>query len=136
MPSNSVFVETQLRSLGTVTPRSLIHSADELLFAQHCAESKLPAPAQRFCFATVQGQEYIANFAFPDFDLLIDLHGVIFYGGPVSSSRPAALELNIERQQYAARNGFIVLPFTSAQVRSQRAIECTYGLLRRLGWRA
>lgn len=107
----------------------------EANYAFQCKAFKLPRLEIEFAFAAPLGRKFRADFAFVEFQLLIEIQGGIWRGGGGAHSHPQNLDRDIEKQQHAALLGFLLLPFTPQQVKSGFAIDWTSRVLYRLGWR-
>ncbi len=94
---------------------------------------------EQFPFADCMGRKFRSDFAFIGNGLrcagvLIEVSGGLWIRGGGAHSRPAKIELDMERQQYAALLGFFMMPFTPLQVDSGFALEWTKNTLIKLGW--
>lgn len=107
----------------------------EASYAFQCKAFKLPRVEEQFLFAKPLGRRFTADFAFVEYQLLVEIQGGIWRPGGGAHSRPAGIDRDIEKQQHAALLGFQVLPFTPEQVKAGFAIEFTQRVLYKLGWR-
>jgi very-short-patch-repair endonuclease len=107
----------------------------ETTFAFQCEVRKLPKVEPQYQFAKSMGRRFTADFAFVEYELLIEINGGIWRGGGGAHSHPTNLARDVEKHQYAARLGWLVLPFTPEQVKSGHAIDWTMQTLWKLGWR-
>ncbi len=110
-------------------------NSGEANYAFQCKAFKLPRVDEQFRFAVQLGRRFTADFAFVDYQLLVEIQGGIWRPGGGAHSRPQNLDRDIEKQQHAALLGFLILPFTPQQVKSGFAIEWTQRVLFKLGWR-
>lgn len=105
------------------------------MLAKHCDILKLPAYEREYAFAAEIGRRFRADFAWPEYRLLVEVQGGIFMrGGGGAHSRPAGIVRDIERQQTALLLGWQVLPVTTDQVKNGRAVELVQRMLQVLGW--
>jgi very-short-patch-repair endonuclease len=107
----------------------------EDLFRFHLKAHKLPKWMEQHKFATCMGREFMADFAFKDFPVLVEINGGIWREGGGAHSRPEKIIKDMERYRYAARLGLFILPFTPDEVFSGLAIDWTMETLRQHGWR-
>ena len=110
------------------------NSADEDLFAWQCQTYDLPEPERQFYFAKDLERQFRADFAFPDYRLLVEIEGGIWRRGGGAHSHPLDLLRDIERRQYATLLNWHVLPFTTDEVKNGKAIQFTCKVLAALGW--
>lgn len=110
-------------------------NAGEDLFRFQCRALKLPPPVEQFEFAASMGRLFRSDFAFTEYQLLVEIQGGIWLKGGGAHSRPLKIAGDIRRQQYAVRLGYFLLPFTPDEVVSGHAIEWTQEVLHHLGWR-
>lgn len=87
---------------------------------------KLPPFVEQFLFAESCGKLYRADFAFIEYDLLVEVNGGI---------HRLKFEGDMRRQQYATRLGLYILPFSVDEVFSGHAINWTRDTLYEFGWR-
>ncbi len=109
--------------------------AGEDLFRFQCKAMSLPPVTEQFEFAKPMGRKFKADFCFEPWKLIIEVNGGVWLKGGGAHSRPAKIEGDMERQQYAVRMGYFVLPFTPAQVKSGHAVNWTRQVLINFGWR-
>lgn len=107
----------------------------ENLFRFQIKALELPAPREQYPFAQGMGRKFAADFAWPEFWLIVEIFGGIYLKGGGAHSRPAKIETDMERMQYAGLLGFRFLPFTPDDVFSGHAINWTEKTLRAVGWR-
>lgn len=106
----------------------------EEAFALQCRQFQLPPFREQYYFAKSIGRKYTADFAFLEFDLLIEIQGGIWTRG--AHGHPTGLKSDIEKQQHVAFLNFVMLPFTPDQILESRfAIEWTIRVLKQLGWK-
>ena len=110
-------------------------NSGEQTFLSQCVQYQLPKVEAQYQFAKPMGRKFSADFAFVEYQLLIEIQGGVWMQGGGAHSRPANIDRDIEKQQHAALLGFLILPFTPQQVRSKHAIDWTTRVLFRLGWR-
>jgi very-short-patch-repair endonuclease len=110
-------------------------NSGEANFLFQCNAFKLPKVESQFQFAKPMGRRFTADFAFLEYELLIEINGGIWRAGGGAHSHPSNLARDLEKHQYAARLGFLVLPFTPEQVKSGYAVDWTMQTLYKLGWR-
>jgi hypothetical protein len=106
----------------------------ENLFAFQIKAMGLPAPERQYKFAESLGRKFMADFCFVDHKLIVEISGGLWIPGGGAHSRPKKIEQDMERQQYAAYLGFLMMAFTPDQVFSGYAIEWTQKVLRTKGW--
>lgn len=95
----------------------------------------MPLVTEQFPFAKPLGRLFKADFAFVEYQLLIEISGGLWMKGGGAHSRPAKIAGDMRRHQYAVRLGYFMLPFTPDEVKSGHAIAWTEDVLRHLGWR-
>jgi hypothetical protein len=127
--------ELQTKLFGEVTRKKAKRNVGEETFASQCIQYRLPTVTPQYQFAKSMGRKFSADFAFVEYQLLIEIQGGIWRGGGGAHSHPMNLSRDIEKQQHAAFLGFHVLPFTPEQVKSKHAIDWTSRTLFKLGWR-
>jgi hypothetical protein len=106
----------------------------EDLFAFHCRAFKLPDPEEQYRFALTLGRQFRADFAWPKYQLLVEVEGGIWRRGGGAHSHPINVERNIEKHQHAALLGYIVLPVTTDEVKTGKGIELAMRVLIARGW--
>lgn len=114
--------------------RKKVNSGEANFYSQ-CVQYQLPVVTPQYQFAKAMGRKFSADFAFVEYQLLIEIQGGIWRGGGGAHSHPLNLARDIEKQQHAALLGFLVIPFTPEQVKSKHAIDWTSRTLFKLGWR-
>lgn len=110
-------------------------NAAEELFAFQCKAHKLPPVTRQFKYASSEGRKFAADFAWEQYRLLVEINGGIWRLGGGAHSRPAKIEADMERHQYAALTGYYVAPFTPNDVTSGHAINWTMRVLQTRGWK-
>jgi very-short-patch-repair endonuclease len=88
----------------------------------------LPDPVQEFHFAKHLGRRYRADFAYPQFGLLIEVEGGTWTRG--RHTRGGGFEKDCEKYNLAAELGYKVLRFTGAMVEDGRAITTIEKMIR------
>lgn len=118
-------------------PRRVSHNArfEELLAFQMKAVG-LPAPERQYRFAKSMGRQFEADFAWPQFQLLLECEGGIWKRGGGAHSHPLDIERDIERRQYAVLLGFYVLPVTTDEVTKGKAVTVVQQALAVRGWKS
>jgi len=137
----------QLTLAGTVTTsvvgrawmRAQRHAqhgqSSEDTFALVVKASGLPAIRRRFLFARqVLGRKWEADFAYPEYRLLIEIDGGIWRRGGGAHSHPSAILRDIDKANDAAYLGYHVLRFTTDHVRHGHAIRYLTQVLESRGW--
>jgi len=104
-------------------------------FAFQCRAFKLPPPIEQYYFAKSLGRRFTADFAWPQYRLLVEVQGGIFRPGGGAHSHPLNVERDIEKAQYIALLGLMLLPITPKNLKSGLAIELTQRILVLRGWR-
>lgn len=94
-------------------------NAAEDLFAFQCRARKMPEPVRQFAFAAELGRKWRADFAWPDYKLLLEVQGAVFTGG--RHTRGAGYSAECERRAAAVGLGYAIIEATTAQVRSGKA---------------
>jgi hypothetical protein len=105
----------------------------EQTYRFQCKAYKLPEPQEQFFYARQFGREFRADFAFVDFQLLVEIQGGIWTRG--AHGHPIGIEQDIERSQYACLGGWLRLLTTPDEVHSGHAIAITQRVLARRGWK-
>jgi len=96
-------------------------NAAEDLFAFQCRARKMPEPVRQFAFAAELGRKWRADFAWPDYKLLLEVQGAVFTGG--RHTRGAGYSAECERRAAAVGLGYAIIEATTAQVRSGKAAQ-------------
>lgn len=91
--------------------------------------------SREYHFAKGLGRDFRADFGFPCFSLLVEVQGGIWRRGGGAHSRPANIERDIEKAQYAAILGYTLLPVTPADIKSGQAMYLINSLLLQRGLR-
>lgn len=109
-------------------------------FAFQCRALKLPAPLTQHRWATAlrsetgRPRQFTADFAWPQFNLLVEVQGGIWRVGGGAHSRPAMIERDIDKQQCAVLLGLFLLPVTTDEVKTGNAIALVQRVLAARGW--
>lgn len=106
----------------------------EELFAFQCRAYRVPEPRQQYLFARELGRKFKADFAWPQYSLLVEIQGGIWMPGGGAHSRPMKIETDIERQQIACQLKLFLCPVTTDQVKNGEAIALLQRLLADRGW--
>jgi very-short-patch-repair endonuclease len=121
--------------------RSAVVDRFEEQLAFEIRASRLPEPVRQHRWATElvnangKRRQFKADFAWPEFRLLVEVQGGIWRPGGGAHSHPLNLERDIERQQCAALLRWYVFPVTTDDVKSGKAIGLVTRALEALGWR-
>ena len=99
-------------------------------FAFQCLALKLPTPRRQFPFHPER--KFRADFAWPEYRLLLEVQGGAFAGG--RHTRGAGFQEDCERRCLAVGIGYSVLEVTPGQVTSGRAAQWTRVALNARGW--
>lgn len=103
----------------------------EALLAFQLAHAEPPLlPFERnYRFAKQLGRRFEADFAWPSDHLLVELQGGIWQRGKSGHTSGSGVSRDVMKAQCAAVLGYVLLPVTSDDVRSGRAVELIHGLL-------
>jgi very-short-patch-repair endonuclease len=116
-------------------PRTSKHNARfEDLLAFQMKSLGLPEPARQYPFAQSVKREFLADFAWTQYSLLLEVNGGIWRKGGGAHSHPSNIERDIEKQQFAVLLGFYVLPVTTDEVTSGKAVAVIQQALAVRGW--
>jgi very-short-patch-repair endonuclease len=96
---------------------------------------KLPEPERQYYFAASIGRKFRADFAWPQYKLIVEVFGAIWKRGGGGHSHPMHIEKDIERQQIAVLLDWYVVPVTTDQVKEGEAIAILERVLSTKGWR-
>lgn len=99
------------------TPKT--NSEWEDLLAKHIKYLSLPAPEREYAF--IKGRRFRADFAWPEQRLLVEVEGGIWANG--RHTRGKGYEIDCEKYNLAALNGFTVLRYTPKMVGSGIAVN-------------
>jgi len=110
-------------------------------FAKQCLKYKLPPFEREFLFADAVGRKWRADFAWPAYRLLLELHGLIVMRNAEGHSivrgghgTPQGMRNDVEKNNAAIMLGFSVLVFHQGHVTSGDAIAMTQRVLVSRGW--
>lgn len=103
-------------------------------FAQQCRLCGLPAFERQYPFAKPH-REYRADFAWPAYQLIVEINGGTWRKGGGAHSHPVSIVHDMERTQVAVWLGWYILPFTPDEVKNGHAVDWTKRVLKRHGWR-
>lgn len=114
--------------------------SQESSFAFQCRALKLPpaTPKYRFEQSEHPGNKrrvWIADFAFLDFQVMVEIDGGIWMPKGGAHSHPIDITRNMTKQNDAALQQFVTLRFTPQEVKSGHAISFTQRVLHTRGWR-
>ena len=95
----------------------------ERLFAHQCAAVRIAAPIPQYPFARELGRKWVADFAWPDLKLLVEVDGGIWRSGGGAHSRPSAILRDMAKHNDATLLGWRVLRFSTDEVKSGHALR-------------
>jgi very-short-patch-repair endonuclease len=95
----------------------------------------LPQPHEQYHFAAELGRKFRADFAWPQYKLLCEVHGAVWQRGGGGHSHPTGILKDIERYQIACLLGWFVVPVTTDHVRKGEAIALLERIFASRGWR-
>lgn len=75
------------------------------------------------------------DFVWPEYKLIVEIDGGVWMAGGGAHSHPVDITRNMTKQNDAALEGFCILRFTPAEVKSGHAIAFTQRVLYARGWR-
>ncbi len=116
-------------------------NAAELSFEFQCRALKLPQLEFHYRFPNLAGTLtpktrklalWEFDFAFLEFDVLVEIDGGIWIGG--AHSHPVDVTRNMTKQNDATLLGFSILRFTPREVKTGHAVAFTQKLLHKKGW--
>lgn len=102
---------------------------------------KLPEPITQHRWATEllnakgRPRQFRADFAWPQFKLLVEVQGGIWRPGGGAHSGGIAIERDIDKQQCAVLLGWFLFPVTTDDVKSGKAIGQVMHALAARGWK-
>ena len=100
-------------------------------FAAQILAAGLPPPIMQFRFAKDIGRQWRADFAWPDFGLLLEVQGGGFVAG--RHTRGKGHEDDCERKSVAVTLGYAIVEVTPRHVREGKALAWLAGALMRRG---
>jgi len=95
----------------------------------------LPEPNEQYHFAAELKRKFRADFAWPKFLLLCEVHGAVWQRGGGGHSHPTGILKDIERYQIACLLGWHVAPVTTDQVNNGEAIALLERVFASRGWK-
>ncbi len=116
---------------ATPQPRRSSTSNAEDLLAFQIRAHKLPLAVQQLIFAPPR--KFRADFAWPEFNLLLEVQGGAFIGGRHTSG--SGFEADCERRCIASTFGFSMMEVTPRHIKQGKAIEWLRLALWRRGWK-
>jgi very-short-patch-repair endonuclease len=125
------------------TPKKLKRSRNERFereLAFQIRAHKMPQPAEQYRWATElenengRPRQFRADFAWPQFRLLIEVQGGVWRPGGGAHSHPSNIERDIDKQQCAVLLSWFVLPVTTDEVKNGKAIAMIERVLASRGW--
>lgn len=102
---------------------------------------RLPQPVEQYRWATElksetgRPRQFRADFAWPQFNLLVEVQGGLWRRGGGAHSHPSNIERDIEKAQCAVLLGLFVLPETTDEVKRGDAIAMIERVLHSRGWK-
>lgn len=103
-------------------PKARKRSELEIIFEQHVAQLRLPAPEREFKGA-VPGREFRLDFAWPDRKVAVEVQGMVH-------RIKARFKADTEKHCLLVVHGWKVLPVSGDDVRRGRAVQWVESLLR------
>ena len=94
----------------------------ENLFAIQLQGAGLPAYVRQYRFAQSLGRQWSSDFAWPTLKLLCEVDGGVWRQGGGAHSHPTNIVRDMEKQNDAALLGFLVLRFTTDQIKNGQAL--------------
>ena len=111
-------LETTLKNLH----KSAAKTRWEDSFKFQCMALKLPKALPQFRFHPKR--QWKCDFGWPDYKLLVEIDGGIWIkGGKGAHSRPANIERDMEKSNYAQLLGYVFLRFRPVDVTSGLAVD-------------
>jgi len=125
-----VLAKARREAAKPVIPRP--PSLGEETFALHCVSMRLPQPTRELMFAKGAGRIWRFDFAWPDYLVAIEIEGGTSGPGKSRHTTGSGFAHDCEKYNFAALHGWMVLRFTTSQVRKGRAIaEAEAALIQR-----
>lgn len=109
--------------------RPSANQAFEELLAVHIADARLPAPERQMRF--IPGRQFVADFAWPAYRLIVEVQGGIWRKGGGAHSHPTNILRDIERQRLAVEHGWAIYPVTTDEVKNGEALIMLNALFQR-----
>jgi hypothetical protein len=104
-------------------------------FEFQCRAHKLPIPHKQYHWARDLGRNFRCDFAWPQYRLLLEVHGGIWMPAGVGAhSGGKAITADIHKAQHAVLLRLHLLPVTTGQVKNGEAIDIARRALLALGW--
>lgn len=94
-----------------------------------------PEGLTQFQFAKHMGRKFAADRAWPVYQVLLEVQGGVWRKGGGAHSHPLNILRDIEKQQYAALCGYLVVPVTTDQVAKGEALQWIVRVLEARGWK-
>lgn len=100
----------------------------------------LPTPLEQYRWATElrsekgKPRQFRADFAWPEYRLLVEVQGGVWRPGGGAHSHPSNIERDIDKAQCAVLLGLFVLPVTTDEVKRGEAIALLERVFARKGW--
>lgn len=105
----------------------------EAVLAFQIQLSKLPPPARQLKFCPPR--RFTADFAWPQFLLVVEVQGGIWRTGGGAHSHPSNILRDVEKAQVALLAGWRIFPVTTDEVKNGQALELIELALQKLGWK-
>lgn len=96
--------------------------------------AKLPAAERQYRFAKALKRRFSADYAWPEFKVLVEVQGGVWRRGGGAHSHPLDILRDIERAKFAALLGWYILPVTTDEVKTGSAVEWIRRVLVARGW--
>lgn len=122
------------------SPRKSRNARYEERLAFEIRAARLPEPVPQYRWATElvnangRPRQFRADFAWPTYRLLVQVHGAIWQRGGGGHSHPSGIEKDVEQQRCAVILGWWVYPVTSTEVQAGKAIGLVTLALAARGW--
>ncbi len=100
----------------------------------------LPQPHEQYRWATEvtnengKPRQFRADFAWPQYRLLVEVQGGVWRRGGGAHSHPSNIERDIEKAQCAALLNWLVFPVTTDEVKRGEAIQLLERFFASRGW--
>lgn len=96
---------------------------------------RLPEPVRQLVYGAELGRKFRADFAWPDYRLLVEVQGGIWRKGGGAHSHPTGIVRDIAKQQTAVLAGWAVFPVITDEVTDGSAVQMIVRALHARGWK-
>ena len=102
-------------------------SQNQHIFFYILKKNKLPTPIPEFKF--IENRKFRADYAWPEYKILLEVEGGIWKKGGGAHSRPSNIMRDIEKYNLATLNGWRVYRTTPQKLTSAETIQAIKNLI-------